>query len=126
MKRSSASSRSVKPSPGAVGAYTRQSGRTSYSSLNHSYIICMEPALTARKRRLGVGIAPGMLAAQAPRTAHVGGWRGSAGVSVPRQTDGKPELTSAVAPSFALEAADGAENIDRVPKLKRRDTVVLT
>ena len=64
--------------------------------------------------------------AKRDQTSRACRWLEAAGVSVPRKPDGQPDLTITIAPSFALEAADVAENIDRVPKLKPRDTVVLT
>ena len=52
-------------------------------------------------------------------------WLASAGVAIPRKADGTPDLTIVIDPSFALDAADVASQVDRIPELKAGDCVYL-
>jgi UDP-N-acetylglucosamine/UDP-N-acetylgalactosamine diphosphorylase len=52
-------------------------------------------------------------------------WLESAGVKVPRKTDGKPDCVLEIAPSFALFKEDIKDKADKVPSLKSHLTVYL-
>jgi UDP-N-acetylglucosamine/UDP-N-acetylgalactosamine diphosphorylase len=52
-------------------------------------------------------------------------WLESAGVPVPRRTDGAPDCTLEIAPSFALDPADVAAKRDRIPAMRPGDQLYL-
>jgi len=52
-------------------------------------------------------------------------WLESAGVSVPRKTDGSPDCTLEIAPGFALHKEDVKEKLDRIPSIKPGQSVFL-
>lgn len=53
-------------------------------------------------------------------------WLEAAGVAIPRNEEGRPDLTIAIAPSFALDAEDVSDKVDKVPVLAPGDAVYLT
>ena len=52
-------------------------------------------------------------------------WLESAGVKVPRNTDGSPDCTIEIAPGFALEKNDLKAKLNKIPPIKPKDTVYL-
>ncbi len=52
-------------------------------------------------------------------------WLESAGVKVPRRTDGSPDCTLEIAPSFALEPGDIQAKRDKVPPIRPGDKLYL-
>lgn len=52
-------------------------------------------------------------------------WLESAGVSVPRRTDGSPDCTLEIAPAFALHKEDVKEKLGRIPSIKPGQSVFL-
>ena len=52
-------------------------------------------------------------------------WLESAGVKVPRDSDGRPDCVLEIAPSFALSAEDIKPKIKKIPPIKPGDAVYL-
>lgn len=52
-------------------------------------------------------------------------WLEAAGVNIPRKPDGQPDVTIAIAPSFALDADDIKEQHDNLPTLRPGDEVYI-
>jgi len=52
-------------------------------------------------------------------------WLESAGVNVPRKTDGSVDCLLEIAPSFALDKADIKAKLNQVPQIKPKDTIYL-
>ncbi len=50
-------------------------------------------------------------------------WLEAAGVTVPRKPDGEPDVTVAIAPAFALDAADVIAQRDHLPALRPGDSL---
>jgi UDP-N-acetylglucosamine/UDP-N-acetylgalactosamine diphosphorylase len=53
------------------------------------------------------------------------GWLESAGIEIPRKTDGSPDCTLEIAPGFALCKEDVAEKLDQIPKIHPGDEIYL-
>jgi UDP-N-acetylglucosamine/UDP-N-acetylgalactosamine diphosphorylase len=53
------------------------------------------------------------------------GWLESAGIEIPRKTDGSPDCTLEIAPGFALCKEDIAEKLDQIPKIHPGDEIYL-
>jgi UDP-N-acetylglucosamine/UDP-N-acetylgalactosamine diphosphorylase len=58
-------------------------------------------------------------------TARAADWLESAGVKVPRTTDGQPDCLIEIAPSFALEKEDVKPKVGRIPQIKPADKIYL-
>jgi len=56
------------------------------------------------------------------RAAH---WLESAGVEIPKKTDGLPDCTLEIAPGFAVYKEDIAKKLDQIPKINPGDEVYL-
>lgn len=56
--------------------------------------------------------------AQRAQIARACRWLESAGVAVPRKSDGTPDVTIVIAPSFAVDAEEIQSNRDRLPLLR--------
>jgi UDP-N-acetylglucosamine/UDP-N-acetylgalactosamine diphosphorylase len=52
-------------------------------------------------------------------------WLDAAGVNIPHQPDGQPDVTVAISPLFALDAEDVKANRDRLPTLRPGDSVYI-
>jgi len=52
-------------------------------------------------------------------------WLESAGVSVPRKSDGSPDCLLEIAPSFALEKDDIRAKLNQIPEIKPGDKIYL-
>jgi UDP-N-acetylglucosamine/UDP-N-acetylgalactosamine diphosphorylase len=53
-------------------------------------------------------------------------WLESAGVIIPRKTDGTPDCLLEIAPSFALEKSEVKEKLSKIPKIKPKDKLYLS
>ncbi len=52
-------------------------------------------------------------------------WLESAGVAIPKKTDGSPDCILEIAPNFAIYKEDVAEKLDQIPKINPGDQVYL-
>jgi len=52
-------------------------------------------------------------------------WLESAGVEIPRKTDGSPDCIVEIAPSFAVYKEDVAEKLDQIPRIRPGDGIYL-
>jgi len=57
--------------------------------------------------------------------SHAADWLESAGVSIPRKSDGSLDCLLEIAPSFALEKGDIKAKLNQIPKIKPRDKLYL-
>ena len=58
-------------------------------------------------------------------TARAAGWLESAGIRIPKKTDGSQDCVIEIAPGFALSAGDVKEKADKIPEIKPGDSVYL-
>jgi UDP-N-acetylglucosamine/UDP-N-acetylgalactosamine diphosphorylase len=59
-------------------------------------------------------------------TERAANWLESAGIAIPRKSDGSVDCLLEIAPSFALEKEDIKEKLSQIPKIKPKDKVYLS
>lgn len=75
------------------------------------------------KNRKGVDSVESAIGDQIRRAAR---WLEAAGVVIPRQTDGEPDVTIEIAPSYALDAEGVKRRVTQPPTLQRGETIYIS
>ncbi|MBL7107549.1 MAG: UDPGP type 1 family protein [Phycisphaerae bacterium] len=83
---------------------------------------CREQEFAPIKNAAGIDSAETSRQMQIERSAD---WLESAGINIPRKTDGSPDCTIEIAPSFAIYKNDIADKTNQIPKINPKDTLYL-